>query len=130
MKLTCDLCGGELEMTVGTSGAVCRSCGLEYAPDRLREKQSEMQQYANTAPIIGNTYSVPNTAKKTAPSPKERKKMTVMWVLWGIIGLIAFIGTLTAESPEQEGTLFIGCLIALILTLIIFKPWKVYGGKP
>ena len=38
MKLTCDLCGSELQMTSGGQGAVCTNCGLTYSMERLREK--------------------------------------------------------------------------------------------
>ena len=38
MKLTCDLCGGTLEMTSGGQSAVCTNCGISYSIERLREK--------------------------------------------------------------------------------------------
>lgn len=38
MKLTCDLCGSELQMTSGGQNAVCSNCGLTYSIERLREK--------------------------------------------------------------------------------------------
>lgn len=38
MKLTCDICGGELEMRAGGQGAVCANCGLAYSLERLKEK--------------------------------------------------------------------------------------------
>ena len=38
MKLTCDVCGGELQMTIGGQSAVCVNCGITYTVERLREK--------------------------------------------------------------------------------------------
>ena len=38
MKLTCDLCDGILEMSLGGQGAQCADCGLYYPMARLREK--------------------------------------------------------------------------------------------
>lgn len=38
MKLTCDLCGGELEMKAGGQGAICTTCGLTYSMESLKEK--------------------------------------------------------------------------------------------
>lgn len=37
MKLTCDLCGGALQMNLGGQGASCTNCGLTYSMARLRE---------------------------------------------------------------------------------------------
>lgn len=50
MRLTCDLCGGALEMKNGS--AVCQGCGLTYSMDTLREK---MGQPAPTATKTVNT---------------------------------------------------------------------------
>ena len=38
MKLTCDLCGGSLQMNAGGQEASCKNCGLCYSLDTLREK--------------------------------------------------------------------------------------------
>ncbi len=38
MKLTCDLCGGTLQMNAGGKGAACAGCGMTYSMDALREK--------------------------------------------------------------------------------------------
>lgn len=40
MKLTCDLCGGALQINLGGQGATCTNCGLGYTMDRLKEKLS------------------------------------------------------------------------------------------
>ena len=55
MKLTCDLCGGELQMKAGGQGACCANCGLEYSKDRLLEM------------LNGNTQAAPEVKQK----PKE-----------------------------------------------------------
>lgn len=38
MKLTCDLCGGTLQMNTDGKGAVCTNCGLTYPIETLRQK--------------------------------------------------------------------------------------------
>lgn len=38
MKLSCDICGGALEITSGGQGASCTVCGLGFTMVRLREK--------------------------------------------------------------------------------------------
>lgn len=38
MKLTCDICGGELEMKAGEQGAICKTCGIAYSVESLKEK--------------------------------------------------------------------------------------------
>lgn len=38
MKLTCDICGGELQMNPAGTGASCTRCGMTYSVERLRKK--------------------------------------------------------------------------------------------
>lgn len=38
MKLTCDLCGGELQMNLDGKGAACSNCGMTYSLEHLRKK--------------------------------------------------------------------------------------------
>lgn len=38
MKLTCDLCGGPLQMNAGAQDASCKNCGLCYSLEILRQK--------------------------------------------------------------------------------------------
>lgn len=38
MKLTCDLCGGALQVNAGAQDASCKTCGLCYTMDMLRQK--------------------------------------------------------------------------------------------
>ena len=52
MKLTCDLCGGELQMNTDSQGAICTNCGMNYTLDSLRKKlnaQSKPPTQSNTA---------------------------------------------------------------------------------
>jgi len=42
MVLKCDICGGKLIMGAG-GNSTCDSCGLEYTPDRLKEKAQEIK---------------------------------------------------------------------------------------
>ena len=38
MKLTCDLCGGSLQMNADGQSACCINCGMTYPKERLLEK--------------------------------------------------------------------------------------------
>ena len=40
--LVCDICGGKPIMD-GGGIAVCDSCGMEYSPDRMKEKIQEVK---------------------------------------------------------------------------------------
>lgn len=57
MKITCDLCGGSLQINVGGQGATCLSCGLTYPMERLREM------------LTGNTAVKPEPPKPEPPKP-------------------------------------------------------------
>lgn len=37
MKICCDICGGELEMTVDGQSAVCKDCGMRHSVERVRQ---------------------------------------------------------------------------------------------
>lgn len=132
MKLTCDLCGGVLEMRDGRTSAVCCNCGMEYGEDRLREKLSEIQPPAvKTLPVrdVPPARDVSYKKRSPAAAKKELKKMKVMWIIFAAICLFAFIGTLAANSGQQELIVLLVSLGTMLLTLVVFKPWKVYGGK-
>lgn len=61
MKLTCDLCGGELQMNLGGQSACCTNCGLEYSKERLLEM------------LKGGTQADPEPVEEPAPKPAEPK---------------------------------------------------------
>lgn len=50
MKLTCDLCGGELQMNAGGQDATCLNCGLTYSIERLKEKMAASGETAPQTP--------------------------------------------------------------------------------
>lgn len=114
MKLTCDLCGGAIRTDSGRG--VCTHCGIEYGPDRLREKRaaisSEERKYSDDR-----------------FSEKDQKKFKLLWKIFGIICLIAFVGVLMASTPQQEAALFIACVAATLLDFAILMPRKNKGGK-
>ncbi len=123
MKLTCDLCGGELEMNTAGQGAVCKYCGLTYSAERLKEKwaiQPPTKPVVKTLPVTNAAFRKPSAAEMK----KAQKRMTVMWIILAAIGLFVFLGALFTESA-----LLLVSIPALLITLFIFKPWKVYGGK-
>lgn len=61
MKITCDLCGGSLQINMGGQGATCTTCGLNYTMDRLREK------------LTGETPVKPEPLKPEPPKPEPPK---------------------------------------------------------
>lgn len=61
MKLTCDLCGGALQMNLGGQGATCLGCGLTYPMERLREM------------LTGKTPVKPEPPKPEPPKPEPPK---------------------------------------------------------
>lgn len=62
MKLTCDICGGELQVLSGGQGATCKVCGVTYDIERLREK-------------LGTPAAQP-TAQAQAPQPQAPTPQT------------------------------------------------------
>jgi len=122
MKLTCDLCGSELEMK--GSGAVCRNCGLEYGEDRLKEKRSEIKPPVVETPPVKKESLTRKVPVGKPSAAKEQKRMKAMWIILALIGLFAFFSTLFSD-----GVLPLVSFPALLITLFVFKPWKVYGGK-
>ena len=58
MKITCDLCGGSLQINMGGQGATCLSCGLTYPMERLREM------------LNGNASVKPEPPKPEPPQPE------------------------------------------------------------
>ena len=109
MKLTCDLCGGALRTNSGRG--VCSCCGIEYGQDRLQEKIAQQRLTAT-----------PPTPPR--PTAAEKKKMKTMWSILALTGVAAFVGGLMGN-----GILGLGSMAVALITLFIFKPWKVYGGK-
>ena len=68
--LACDLCGGKLVMGAG-GVATCESCGMEYTPERMREKIKENNGTiraevpaapVDNSPVIDNFLSMAKTA--------------------------------------------------------------------
>ena len=57
MKLTCDICGSELQMLSGGQSAACVNCGMKYPLERLREK-------------LQGTQTV-SQSDRSEPSPEE-----------------------------------------------------------
>lgn len=54
MKLACDICGGELQMSGSNEGASCVCCGMNYSIESLRNKlngQQNLQPCANVEKI-------------------------------------------------------------------------------
>lgn len=68
MKLTCDLCGGTLQINSGGKGATCTNCGLGYTMERLQEKLSG-QKIPQTPPVSDPPVSDPPLSEPSDPDP-------------------------------------------------------------
>ena len=66
MKLTCDLCGSALQVTLGGQSASCPSCGLTYSMERLKEMLN-----AQTSVTAESTEA---ESKKSDSSKQESNK--------------------------------------------------------
>ena len=80
MKLSCDLCGGTLQVNLGGQGATCTTCGLAYPMRRLREmltgsvpvKQEPVQpEPVNQEPVM------PKPVQQETVQPKPVQQETV-----------------------------------------------------
>ncbi len=62
--LVCDICGGKLVMGAGGI-AVCESCGMEYSPERMKEKVQEVRGTVkiDTSDRVKNLYQLARRAK-------------------------------------------------------------------
>ncbi len=77
MRITCDLCGGELQVNPGGKGAACTVCGLGYTMERLREKLSgqsgQKQNLPKPEPEEEIVYDVQDwSVIPPAPDPHPR----------------------------------------------------------
>lgn len=79
MKLTCDLCGGTLQMNLNGQGAVCTNCGLTYPMERLREMLNRKTPVEDTPaepkaapPKQAQDEPFTVATQETAKAPTER----------------------------------------------------------
>lgn len=75
MKLTCDVCGGELQMAFGGQSALCVNCGITYSIDRLREKLGVKND--DSANGANHTQFTQNSSDDPAPTHYLRIKRKV-----------------------------------------------------
>ncbi len=68
MKLTCDLCGGALQMNSDGQGATCTTCGLTYTIERLREMLKRN-------PSVQMDPPKPEPPKPVPPMPEPEKQI-------------------------------------------------------
>ncbi len=75
MKLTCDLCGGTLQMNAGAEDASCKTCGLCYSLKILREKLGLSTEPPKKAAPASPVSVVPTPPISTPPqiSAKQPK---------------------------------------------------------
>ena len=75
MKLTCDICNSDLQMSADGQSAVCVNCGVAYPIERLREKLNNYNtanvQYSNEQYQNNQYYSDQNYQPQNAYMPAE-----------------------------------------------------------
>lgn len=67
MKLSCDLCGGTLQVVACGQDAVCKNCGLAYPMERLKEKLSGITPAGQT----GNMQKTPPQKRPAPFTPQQ-----------------------------------------------------------
>ena len=67
MKLTCDLCGSELQMNTDRQGALCTGCGMNYSMDSLRQKLNSPSQAQVQTGAAVSAYAQSEPATFQAP---------------------------------------------------------------
>lgn len=94
MKLTCDLCGGELQMNANSQGATCVGCGMNYSLDSLRKKLNTQPQ----TPTRTNTaFSACDQAE-----PEDTQSITRELILSRKFDLQALKYTVTIVANGEE----------------------------
>lgn len=94
MKITCDLCGGTLQINLGGQGATCTNCGLTYTMDRLREK------------LTGATPVPPEPPKPEPPKPEPPKPVDIIYDIdgWEPVELVKHSFDYVPEQFVMENT--------------------------
>lgn len=73
MKICCDICGGELEMTAGGQSAVCKDCGMAHSVERVRQMlkaSAKAEKKPETPRATAKTEDDPR------PVPQPSRKLT------------------------------------------------------
>ena len=94
MKLTCDLCGGELQMNADSQGATCVGCGMNYSLDSLRQKLNSQQK------IPTQTNSAFSACDQTEPA--NAQPVTRELILSRKFDLQALTFTVTIVANGEE----------------------------
>lgn len=106
MKLTCDLCGGTLQMNAGGQGATCMVCGLGYSMDRLREMLRKQKEGKSPAEVFGGSGVVSPVQNPQPVEPKHPFRMTVADSFAFSSG-VAVTGTVAQGSVSVGDTLLL-----------------------
>ena len=87
MKQTCDCCGGTLRKKIFGRGAVCKSCGMTYTAESLKERESFRSSVPETA-----DWASESGMQKTAPAVEFGPRQFVMDVTGrdreGVVGQV------------------------------------------
>lgn len=98
MKITCDLCGGALQINLGGQGATCTNCGLSYTMDRLREKLNG-QNTPQDPPK-------PEPPKPEPPKPEPPKPVDIIYNIdtWEMVEPVKHSFDYVPEQFVMENT--------------------------
>ena len=114
MKLTCDLCGGELQMNLDGQGAVCVNCGMTYSVEHLRKKLKAQPVKAEKPDVIHPEQDIPAAQwEKVDPAPVRQlyiKRKVDLLVLSKVVVILdgQQVGTLAGQGkvsaiPVSQG---------------------------
>lgn len=123
MNLTCEHCGGPLEVQSGGMTVLCRSCGNMYTMDQLRAKLKQPRQNpvkkANPETDKPVRKTLAKTTKPAADKPVRKeaqeqqaatgKPPRYVGILLVIVALVAFFDGLLVEDPVLQLVIFIVC---------------------
>lgn len=100
MKLTCELCGGALQMNLGGQGATCTTCGLAYPMERLRE------MLTGKTPVVQDPPK-PEPPKPVPPKPEPEEEMIYDVTEWEKVEKFTFVPEQFTMSVTETGADYI-----------------------
>lgn len=131
MKLTCDLCGGALQMNAGAKDASCKNCGLCYSLEMLRQKlgMGEKPVVKDPVPVVPPVAEDPKPAPIVPPVVEDPTPavipvaQTPQAAAQFVMQVTAFTGS-TLIGTVQQGCIGVG--EPVYLNGDYSKPYKLY----
>lgn len=136
MNLTCEHCGGTLEVQSGGLTALCRGCGNLYTMEQLRAKlkqprqdpvkkvKQETDKPVRKTPAKTTKPAADKTVRKEAQEQQAAtgKPPRYVGILLTIVALVAFFDGLLVDDPVLKLVIIIIC--AFITGCVVFSASK------